>query len=67
MSEDKASFFDEGEDVFAVLALVVHVVHALFDEEDAESAYLAVFRGKGGVGVVLFERIVGHAGVDEGE
>ena len=47
--------------------LVVHVVHAFFDEEDAESAYLAVFCGEGGVGVVLFEGIVGDAGVDEGE
>ena len=47
--------------------LVVHVVHAFFDEEDAEPAYLAVFCGEGGVRIVLFQGIVGHAGVDEGE
>lgn len=39
-AEDQASFFDEGEDVFAVFGLVAHVGHALFYEEDAESAYL---------------------------
>ena len=65
--EGSGEFFDEGEDVFAVLELVVHVVHALFDEEDAESAYLAVFRGEGGVRIFFLQGIVGHAGVDEGE
>ena len=59
--------FDEGEDVFAVFVFVAHIVHALFDEEDAESAYLAVLSGEGGVGVILFQRVVGHAGVDECE
>ena len=65
--EGSGEFFDEGEDVFAVLELVVHVVHALFDEEDAEPAYFAVLCGEGGVRIVLFQGIVGHAGVDEGE
>lgn len=60
-------FFDEGEDVFAVFELVAHVVHALFDEEDAEPAYFAVLCGEGGVRIVLFQGIVEHAGVDEGE
>ena len=59
-------FFDEGEDVVVGLPFVAYFIHVLADEEEAETAFLALFEGRGEVdGLLLLQGIEGRPGIAE--
>ena len=57
--------FLQGQDVFSVPVFILDGIHQPFDHEDAQAADAALLRGEGGVRLVVFQRVIGFAGIQK--